>query len=165
MRQLPGQTTQEFYDAACENFMGQIFPEVLHKSPVAGQRSKSDDSGPSNGQGAGGREQPEVGLPGQRVSPGERSAGTGLTPGRSSRDGAGTGLTPGLSVRLASQDTPESNTLLVQGPLFGSQVGQAAAGPGLGEVSPGTTRRSGRQCFKTSTYQAGSAGMEGNSSV
>ena len=46
MRQLPGQTTQEFYDAACENFMGQIFPEVLQKSPVSGQRSMSDDSGP-----------------------------------------------------------------------------------------------------------------------
>ena len=78
---------------------------------------------------------------------------------------AGTGLTPGLSGRLASEDSLESNTLSVQVPLIGSQVSQAAAGPDLGEGTPGTTRRSGRQCFKTSIYQAGSGGMEGASSV
>jgi len=161
MRQLPGQTTQEFYDGVCEEFMGQIFP--LGKSPVTGQGSKSDDSGPRS-QGAGGREQPGVGLPGQRVSPGGRSAETGLTPGRSSRDLAGTGGTPGLSGRLASEDFLESNTLSVQGPQCGSQGSQAAAGPGLGVESAGMTRKSGRQCFKTSTYQAGSGGMEGATS-
>jgi len=161
MRQLPGQTTQEFYDGVCEEFMGQIFP--LGKSPVTGQGSKSDDSGPRT-QGAGGRELPGVGLPGQRVSPGGPSAGTGRTPGGSGRDLAGSGGTSGLSDRLASQELLESNVLSVQGPQCGSQSSRAAAGPSLGGEVAGMIRKSGRQRFKPSIYQAGQGGMEGSSS-
>ena len=131
--------------------MGQIFPGVLQKSPVSGQRSMSDDSGPSREQRAESREQLGAVLPGQGVSPGGHSAGTGLTPGQSGR--------------LASEVSSDSNSLAVQVPLAGSHLSQAAAGPGLEEVSPGVSRKSGRQCIKRSLYQAGSAGMEAISSV
>jgi hypothetical protein len=151
MKQLPGQTGQEYREAVCENFMGQIFPGVLQKSPVSGQKSMNDDSGPSREQRAESREQPAAVLPGQGASLG------GLSPG--------VGLTLGQSGRLASEDSSDSNNLAVQ-VLAGGQLRQAAAGPGSREeVSPGASRRSARQGIKSSFYQAGSAGMEATSRV
>ena len=152
MKQIPGQTGQEYREAVFENLLGQIQPGLLQKSHVSGQRSMNDDSGPSREQRAESREQLGAVLPGQGASPGGHSAGAGLTPGQ--------------SVRLASEASSDSNNLAVQVQLAGGPLRQAAAGPGSREeVSPGVSRRSGRQCIKRSLYQAGSAGMEAISSV
>jgi hypothetical protein len=144
MKQALGQSNQAYGEAIFENILEQVRPGVLRKSPVSGQRSLGDDSGPNSGQARGVQ-------PVQAASPGGQPAGVGPT-----RD---------KSVRLASRESADGINLAVQD-LGGDQLvstpqNLAGAAPGGSkEVSSIDLRRSGRQRTKLSPYQAGASGME-----